>query len=143
MRTALLALGIVAAGLLAVWVVVDRRLELPPVGPGVEQICAETMQRTAADLSWVAPNREERVRGREIKTVTLGELPSHAGSLVRVCRSARPHLPSTCPPTTAHRSEIDGPFVFQYGSSGHSELSVTHGARHDCSSIAARDGQLG
>ena len=42
------------------------------------------MQRTAADLSWSAPNREERVRGREIKTVTLGELPSHAGSLVRV-----------------------------------------------------------
>jgi hypothetical protein len=71
-------------GLLAAWALVNRRVELPPVGPGVEQICAETMQRTAADLSWVAPNREERVRGREIKSVTLGELPSHAGRLVRV-----------------------------------------------------------
>ena len=84
MRTALLALGIVAACLLAAWAVVDRRVELPPVGPSVEQICAETMQRTAADLSWVAQDREARVRGREIKTVTLGELRSHSGRLVRV-----------------------------------------------------------
>ncbi len=84
MRTALLALGIVAVGLLAVWAVVDRRVELPPVSPGVEQICAETMQRTAANLSWVAPNREEKVRGHEIKTVTLGNLASYGGSLVRV-----------------------------------------------------------
>jgi hypothetical protein len=84
MRTALLAVGVVAVGLLAASAVVDRRVELPPVSPGVEQICAETMQRAAADLSWAAPNREERVRGREIKTVTLGELPSHTGSLVRV-----------------------------------------------------------
>ena len=84
MRIALLALGIVAAGLLAAWALVDRRVELPPVGPDVEQICAETMQRTAADLSWVAQDREAKVRGREIKTVTLGELPSHSGRLVRV-----------------------------------------------------------
>jgi hypothetical protein len=84
MRTAMLAFGILGVGLLAAWPLVNRRVELPPVGPRVEQICAETMQRTAADLSWVAPNREERVRGREIKTVTLGELPSHSGSLVRV-----------------------------------------------------------
>src|SRR5262245_11216553 len=39
MRTTLLALGIVAVGLLAVWAVVDRRVGLPPVSPGVEQIC--------------------------------------------------------------------------------------------------------
>jgi hypothetical protein len=84
MRTALLALGIIVVGLLAAWALVDRRVELPPVSPGVEQICAETMQRTAADLSWVAPNREEKVRGREVKTVALGELPSHTGSFVRV-----------------------------------------------------------
>jgi hypothetical protein len=84
MRTALLALGIVAVGLLAAWALVDRRVQLPPVGPGVEQVCAEAMQRTAANLSWVVPNREERVRGREIKTVTLGQLPSYPGSLVRV-----------------------------------------------------------
>jgi hypothetical protein len=32
--------------------------------------------RTAAALSWVAPNPEEKVRGRQSKTVTLGELPS-------------------------------------------------------------------
>lgn len=80
----MLAFGILGVGLLAAWALVNRRVELPPVGPGVEQICAETMQRTAADLSWVAPNREERVRGREIKTVTLGELPSHSGRVVRV-----------------------------------------------------------
>jgi hypothetical protein len=84
MRTALLALGIIAVGLLAAWAFVDRRVELPSVGPNVEQVCAEKMQRTAPDLSWVAPGREEKVRGREIKNVTLGELPSHSGSLVRV-----------------------------------------------------------
>ena len=84
MRNALFALGLVAVGLLAASVLVSWRAELPPVGPSVEQICAETMQRTAPDLSWVAPGREERVRGREIWTVTLGELPSHSGKLVRV-----------------------------------------------------------
>ena len=83
MRTVLLAIGIVAAGLLAAWVLVDRRLELPAVGPGIERMCAETMQQRAADLSWVAPNRE-RVGGREIKTITIGELPSHTGTIVRV-----------------------------------------------------------
>lgn len=84
MRTILLALGLVAACLVAAWAVLGRRVELPPVDPGVEQVCAETMQRTAPDLSWMAPNRQERVRGREIKTVTLGVLPSQSGSLVRV-----------------------------------------------------------
>lgn len=84
MRTALLALVIIALGLFAAVAVVDRRVELPPVGRGVEQICAETMQRTSPDLSWVTQDREAKVRGREIKTVTLGEVPSHSGSLVRV-----------------------------------------------------------
>lgn len=85
MRTALLALGIIAIGLLAVATIANwQRVEVPPIGPNVERLCAETMQRTAADLSWVAPNLAEKVRGREIKTVTLGELPGHAGSLVRV-----------------------------------------------------------
>jgi hypothetical protein len=84
MRTALIALGIVAVGLLAAAAFIDWRVELPPVGPSVEQICAETMQRTSPDLSWVAQDREAKVRGLEIKTVTLGELPSHSGSLVRV-----------------------------------------------------------
>ena len=85
MRTALIALGIIAIGLLASVTIVDwQRVEVPPVGPSVEQICAEAMQRTPADLSWVAPNRAEKVRGREIRAVTLGELPGHTGSLVRV-----------------------------------------------------------
>jgi hypothetical protein len=84
-RTALIALGIIAIGLVAAATIVDwQRVEVPPVGPSVEQICAEAMQRTPADLSWVAPNRAEKVRGREIKAVTLGELPDHTGSLVRV-----------------------------------------------------------
>jgi hypothetical protein len=84
MRTALVALAIFAVGLLAVVAIVDWRVEVPPVGPSVEQICAGTMQRTSPDLSWVARDREAKVRGRGIKTVTLGELPSHSGSLVRV-----------------------------------------------------------
>src|SRR5690242_8810456 len=89
MRTALLALGIVAVGLVVAWVLANRPVQPPPAAPrpvglGVEPICAETMQRTAADLSWVAPNREERIRGREMRTVTLGALPSHSSSLVRV-----------------------------------------------------------
>lgn len=84
MRTTLLAVALIAAGLVAVAVLVDRELPLPPIGPGVEQICAETMLRSTPDLSWVAQGREEKVRGREIKTVTLGELPSHSGGLVRV-----------------------------------------------------------
>ena len=82
MRTALIALGIVAIGLLAIAAIVDwQRVEVPPVGPSVERTCAEAMERAPADLSWVAPNRAEKVRGREIKAVTLGELPGHAGGL--------------------------------------------------------------
>ena len=84
MRTAVLALGIVAVGLLAASALVDWRVELPPVGPRVEQICAETMQRRTPDLSWLARDREVKVRGREIETVPLRELPSRSGSLVRV-----------------------------------------------------------
>lgn len=85
MRTALTGLGIVAIGLLTAAALVDRqRVEVPPVGPSVEQICVEAMQRAPADLSWAASNRAEKVRGREIKAVTLGELPGHTGSLVRV-----------------------------------------------------------
>jgi hypothetical protein len=85
MRSALIALGIIAVGLLAVTAIVNwRRVEVPPIGPNVERLCAETMQRTAADLSWVAANRAEKVRGRAINTVTLGELSGNPGSLVRV-----------------------------------------------------------
>jgi hypothetical protein len=85
MRTVLIALAIAAIGLLAAAAIVDwQRVDMPPIGPSVEQICVESMQRTPPDLSWVAPNRAEKARGREIKTVTLGELPAHNGSLVRV-----------------------------------------------------------
>ena len=84
MRTALLAVGVIAAGLLAAAALVDWDVQMPPVGPSVEQICADAMQRSAPDLSWVAPGREQKVRGREIATVTLGQLPSHNGHLVRV-----------------------------------------------------------
>ena len=84
MRNALLALGVVAVGLLAASALVSWRAKLPPVGPSVEQICAETMQRTAPDLSWVAPGRADRIHGREISTVPIGELPSHRGKPVRV-----------------------------------------------------------
>ena len=85
MRTALIALGIIAVGLLAAAAIVDwQRVEVPSIGPSVERICAEAMQRTPPDLSWVAPGREEKIRGREIKAATLGELPSRSGSLVHV-----------------------------------------------------------
>ena len=84
MRTRLLAIGLIIASLLAVVFLVDREVPLPPVGPSVEQVCVETMQRSTPDLSWVVEGREEKIRGREIKTVTLGELPSHNGHLVRV-----------------------------------------------------------
>ncbi len=84
MRTVLIALGIVAVVLLAAAAFIDRPVELPPVGPSVERVCVEAMQRTSPDLSWVARDRKGKIRGREIKTVTLGELPAHYGSLVRV-----------------------------------------------------------
>lgn len=85
MRTTLIAVGIIAIGLLAVAAIVDwQRVEVLPVGPSVEQTCVEAMQRAPADLSWASPNRAEKVRGGQIKSVTLGELPGHTGSLVRV-----------------------------------------------------------
>jgi hypothetical protein len=84
MRTSFLAIGIIIAGLLAVVVLVDREVPFPPVGPSVEQVCVETMKRSPPDLSSVVLDREEKIRGREIKTVTLGELPSNNGNLVRV-----------------------------------------------------------
>jgi hypothetical protein len=84
MRTTLLAVGLIAAGSLAAAVIVDWEGPLPAIGPPVEQICVDTMRRERPDLSWVAPGREDKVRGREVQTVTLGELPSHEGDLVRV-----------------------------------------------------------
>lgn len=84
MRTALLTSGAIAAIVLAVAVVVDWEVPIPPVAPGVEQICAERMQQSAPDLSWIALGRDETVREREIQTVTLGELPFHNQELVRV-----------------------------------------------------------
>ena len=57
---------------------------MPPVGLSVERVCAEAIQRTTPDLSWLAPDRAEKVRGRQIETVSLGELPAHNRDLVRV-----------------------------------------------------------
>ncbi len=85
MRTAILACGIVVtASVLAVVFVLYWGVGRPAVGPDVERICAETMQRSAPDMSWVAPGREEKVHGDKIRAVTLGELPVHNGELVRV-----------------------------------------------------------
>lgn len=83
MRKTLFAFGIVIALLIAsAWL--EREAQSPPVRPALEQVCAETMQRTPADHSWVAPNREEMVRSHQIQSVTLGELPAYDGRLVRV-----------------------------------------------------------
>ena len=85
MRTTFLAIGLIVAGaLLAVLFLVQREVPLPSVAPTVEQICVDAMRRSAPDLSWVAKDREQKIRKREIKTVTLGELPFHNGDLVRV-----------------------------------------------------------
>ena len=46
------------AGALATWAFVEWRVDLPPLGPNVEQICAETMQQRAPDLSWASPWRD-------------------------------------------------------------------------------------
>ena len=84
MRTAVLALGTLAVALFVAWALIDWRIALPRIGPGVEPVCAEVMQRQAPDLSWTAAGREEKVRGRDLKTVTVGELPAYSGRLVRV-----------------------------------------------------------
>jgi hypothetical protein len=84
MRTGFLAIGFIIAGLLTVVVLVDREAPLSTVGPSVEQICVETMQHSAPDLSWVAERGEDKTRRRGIKAVTLGELPSHDGNVIRV-----------------------------------------------------------
>ena len=79
---------------------VDREVPLPPVGPSVEQICAETMKRSTPDLSWVVQDREEKIRGREIKTATLDDLPPNNGNLLRgpeCCTWNSNGWRSTCP----------------------------------------------
>jgi hypothetical protein len=85
MRTFLLVVLAIAAASLAAVYVVNWRAALPRVRPDVEQICLEAMQKSAPDLSWVAPDRQERIRNRQIDEVTLGELPlRNSGDLVRV-----------------------------------------------------------
>lgn len=84
MRTVLLAvIGIIVAGLVGAALFVDVIAPLPLVGPDVEALCVEAMQRSPSDLSFV-PDRQEKVGDRDIKTVTWGELPLHGGEEVRV-----------------------------------------------------------
>lgn len=84
MRIAPFVAGLVIGSLLAIRPLVDPRIALPVVGADIEPICAEAMWRSPADLSWVAPERDERIRGQVVAAVSIGELPSHAGALVRV-----------------------------------------------------------
>ena len=84
MRTAVLALGSVAAGVLTTWAVMQWRVDLPPVGPSVEQACAEAMRVKRPDHSWLAPSRDATVNTGSIPTVAFGELPAHSGAVVRV-----------------------------------------------------------
>jgi len=83
MRRALTAAGVIVAGVLAA-VLVRGDAPLPPIGPDVDPACIDTMRQGAADLLWVAPVRAQRIRGRELRPVTIGELPVHDGELVRV-----------------------------------------------------------
>jgi hypothetical protein len=83
MRRVLLAACVAGIGLLAA-VLLRGDAPLPAIGPDVEAICLDAMKRTAADLSWVAPGREQTIRGRTLTTATLGELPALDGRLVRV-----------------------------------------------------------
>ena len=84
MRIALLAFGTLVVGLLAILAFDDRPIALPTIAPKVEPICADAMHGRPPDLSWVAPHRFEKGGGREIQTITPGELPLHYGRLVRV-----------------------------------------------------------
>jgi hypothetical protein len=85
MRTAVIAFGVIAASLLAAACLNDSEVTLPPVGAGIEPTCANTMRRSAPDLSWLAPSREKAIRDRKISVITgPGELPAHNGQLVRV-----------------------------------------------------------
>jgi hypothetical protein len=85
MRTAVIAVGVIGAGLLAVACLIDWEVTLPPVGAGIEPTCAETIQRSAPNLSWRAPGREKAIGDRDISVLTgPGELPAHNGQLVRV-----------------------------------------------------------
>lgn len=84
MRIVLIAIGTIAVVLVAVATLVDWHVELPPIAPSVEQVCVDSMKWSSPDLSWSVEGREEKIQGREIKTVTLGELPLHDGRLVRV-----------------------------------------------------------
>ena len=79
MRTAVLALGSVAAGVLATWAVMQWRVDLPPVGPNVEQTCAEAMRAIGPDHSWFAPGHHATVDTGSIPTVGFGELSAHGG----------------------------------------------------------------
>lgn len=84
MRLALIAHGVIVAGLVAAAAIVRWDAPLPLVAPIVEHTCAETMRNARPDLTFVAPHRDERIRESKTPTVTLGELPSHNGHLVRV-----------------------------------------------------------
>ena len=85
MRTAISVIAILAVGLYVASRFVDWRVDLPPVAPSVEQVCAEAMQQKPPDLSWVAPDRDAQIRREaEIKTVSLGELLASNGRLLRV-----------------------------------------------------------
>jgi hypothetical protein len=72
------------AVILMLAVLVNRTITPPDPGLGVERACADAIVRTMPDLSWVAPDRERRIQGRDIRDVTLALLPFHDGDLVRV-----------------------------------------------------------
>ena len=82
---AILIVAVIAVALIVAASMVRRQVSLPRVGPDVEQTCLDVMQKSAPDLSWVAPDRQERIRDRQIKVVTLGELRvRNTGDVVRV-----------------------------------------------------------
>jgi hypothetical protein len=84
LRPVLLAVGsVVVAGLVAATLLVDRHVQPPPLGPGVEPMCLDAMRRSPPDRTWVAPRREHGA-GAGATSVTLRELPLHDGQAVRV-----------------------------------------------------------
>jgi hypothetical protein len=86
MRRGSIALsGIVALGLVAsTFFRPSLRLPVAPVVGGVGPLCTETMDRSEADLHWIAPERDEEIRRRGISDVSLGELEAYSDALVRV-----------------------------------------------------------
>ncbi len=86
MRRGIIALAGIAALALVAGIGHRLSVQLPVVAEvgGVGSRCTETMDRSEADLHWIAPERDEEIRRRGISNVSLDELEPYSDTLVRV-----------------------------------------------------------